>query len=1240
MLRRFNVSTRVRTVLIIPMVVLVVAGAYIGWGTYQDFRTAQANAAAVHALDEFRGVVAAIRVEQVSTDDQRANDIASTNIAVDNFKRAAKEVDTSALPADSAVRLNNLVAAIDGLLDDARGLVEEESPKQHAAYVWVITDMQGFVRSWASLTPDRTLAQWLNAYDAMFTYSLAVSSEIRAGRSVIRSAEAAMRREGGGEVSAYAREGFVAENWFTETTRTDAVTALIDLPGRLDESLRNLNGISLTLDEGDEARKEALTLNMARATLHDAVKMTPYVEGDVPQVPTMDEWNLLGNRWFDQIAGVEESLTGSAGEAAAKARSASWIAGTITAGVLLLGLLIAWLVARRVAVSITRPLSHLTKATATVRDQLPRLVEQVSVPGEGPDTELPQVPVETSDEIGRLAMAFNDVNATTIQVAQEQAALRGSIAEMFVNVARRDQVLLNRQLAFVDSLERSEEDPTVLANLFHLDHLATRMRRNAESLLVLAGIDSGRRLRESMPLSDVIRTASSEIEQYDRVELDLNVDPLMLGFNALPAAHMLAELLENASVFSEPDTPVEVSTGMEGQFVTVTVLDHGIGMTESELASVNDKLSSTSPTDALGAQRLGLFVVSRLARRLGASVEVRHSSQGSGTETIVHFPVALFAGLETSSQAPVGVEQFADFDAPSSPAYQQAYADDPLPAVAFSASQGYPDQYGDPQHADPYAYSGSVSDAYRDQAAPDAREVDLAALTDGQTEQGLPRRRSGDDDAFILPPSVQAHELPSDFSVPATSGFTPTMAAGTGLPSRRQSVPAGPLIEPMDFGPTTPVDPSERQSLFSGFRGWSRTQNEAQEVERPSPFGGSRSWDAPADQPVSVGASGYDPDFDQTVGLTRRGRHSNDIMEGPTEVPYGHTESEVAAWHTGPIPLAEPADDSDWPSATWDTAPWQTGMFAAAGPMPTTFDQPSGDYYAPGPAGGFDSEAPGWATVGDDPAWQPVMDLSSEPLAPVAAPPNDASAWSWPAPGEAEQQPAAWADPNAGQAWQADEQAQWPAEPAGQWPQPEPAPDWTQPRSAAEWSQWSPGEGGQAQPDPAPWQAESAGGWAVESHPDDSARSRGLFGRKKDGDALDPGGSAWQPSPESAEAWSSTPDAAFDPGQGFTPAYVPAEAPPAASRTNLDDDVFAMLQLRSDIEEQALAELSQLSAYRPDMGGSGERLTRRVPTAVPAAVPGAGAAPIRRDADELRSRLASFQSGTSRGRRASLDQGA
>ena len=174
--------------------------------------------------------------------------------------------------------------------------------------------------------------------------------------------------------------------------------------------------------------------------------------------------------------------------------------------------------------------------------------------------------------------AFREVNDMTIHVAEEQAALRASIAEMFVNVARRNHVLLSRQLSFIDQLERSEENPDTLDNLFRLDHLATRMRRNAESLIVLAGIDAGRRLRRPMPLSDVIRTAVSEIERYDRVDLALQADPPMVGHVALTTAHLLAELLENATQFSNPDTRVISSTAFSPRGVRITITDLGLGI--------------------------------------------------------------------------------------------------------------------------------------------------------------------------------------------------------------------------------------------------------------------------------------------------------------------------------------------------------------------------------------------------------------------------------------------------------------------------------------------------------------------------------------------------------------------------------------------------------------------------------------------------------------------------------------
>jgi signal transduction histidine kinase len=259
----------------------------------------------------------------------------------------------------------------------------------------------------------------------------------------------------------------------------------------------------------------------------------------------------------------------------------------IAAAVFVVSLVVTLSMARR----IINPLRRLTTTATAVRQELPRLVERVALPGQSVDVSEVQIPVESQDEVGRLAEAFNSVNAATLSIAAEQAALRGSISEMFVNVARRDQVLLNRQLSSIDEMERTEDNQTTLTKLFALDHLATRMRRNSESLLVLAGIDTGRRLRRSMPLSDVIRTASSEIELYERVQLELDADPSMLGHSALTAAHMFAELLENATVFSDPGTPVVVRTMSQGDDICVEVVDYGIGMTPEELGEANARVA-------------------------------------------------------------------------------------------------------------------------------------------------------------------------------------------------------------------------------------------------------------------------------------------------------------------------------------------------------------------------------------------------------------------------------------------------------------------------------------------------------------------------------------------------------------------------------------------------------------------------------------------------------------------------
>ncbi|WP_431838134.1 ATP-binding protein [Cellulomonas sp. Y8] len=223
----------------------------------------------------------------------------------------------------------------------------------------------------------------------------------------------------------------------------------------------------------------------------------------------------------------------------------------------------------------------------------------------------------------------------------------------FAVAARRDISLLNRQLQALDELEQTETDPDTLQQLFLLDNLTMRLRRGAESLLVLAGSPPGRRVRDATPVSDVVRTASAQIEAYERVRVDLTDDPPLAAVHVVPVAHLLAELLENATVFSPPDTVVDVVGLCDPEAMHVTVRDSGLGMTADELDRAQAALGSRADVTA-ATDRLGLVVVGRLADRLGIGVTLAPRPDGQGTEVTLRLARELFdvAGPDDADVAP------------------------------------------------------------------------------------------------------------------------------------------------------------------------------------------------------------------------------------------------------------------------------------------------------------------------------------------------------------------------------------------------------------------------------------------------------------------------------------------------------------------------------------------------------------------------------------------------------------
>ncbi len=405
--------------------------------------------------------------------------------------------------------------------------------------------------------------------------------------------------------------------------------------------------------------------DLRAATLFEGV-LTPLTTDQLPEtgVPTAEQWDTALFGKANLLRKVETSIDEHNIEDATAERNLlqrNVLVGTGTLlGLLLLAVLFAWIVARSMARSL-RELRHgaltvaqygLPQAVARLRD--PALATQMSPQQLALQIAEP-LPVRSRDEFGQVAEAFNAVHLEAVRTAAEQAALRSSVATMFVNLARRSQILVDRLIGHLDRLERGEEDPDRLAELFQLDHLATRMRRNDENLLVLAGADSTRIQREPAPLMDVLRAAQSEVEHYTRIEfgmIDRDIEISAHSVNDM--VHLVAELLDNATAFSPPDSAVVVEARRVGDRAVLLVEDHGIGVSPEQLAELNERLANPPMVDVAVSRMMGLVVVARLAARHGVKVELRPARE-RGTIADATLPPSVLVPRALAGRATAGM---------------------------------------------------------------------------------------------------------------------------------------------------------------------------------------------------------------------------------------------------------------------------------------------------------------------------------------------------------------------------------------------------------------------------------------------------------------------------------------------------------------------------------------------------------------------------------------------------------
>jgi signal transduction histidine kinase len=628
----------------------------------------------------------------------------------------------------------------------------------------------------------------------------------------------------------------------------------------------------------------------------------------LPLQVSAQDWDAASDAVQEKVTGVSDQLRERLQSNAASLQNGARNAAGVASVVLLLALMAGAAVVFFVTRSLLRPLRLLRRTALDVAERrLPAAVRSLRE-GEVPDTEVTRTPIETREEIGEVARAFDQVHEQAVRLAAEQAGLRTAFNSIFVNLSRRSQALVERQLRLIEQLENKEEDPEALAELFQLDHLATRMRRNSENLLVLSGTDVARRGGRPVPLVDVLRAAASEVEQYQRVELTAPPPVQLLGRTAGDVVHLVAELLENAAAFSAPETRVDVLARSEQDgAVVLEIADRGVGMTDEDLADANQRLGSPPTVDVSASRRMGLFVVGRLAIRHAIGVTLRAREDG-GVVASVRVPASAVLsggpggrfGAAPSTRALGGTglpvrTPGPSTPGPSTPGAQHANGS-PRPETVQAETAGAPI---------PHQES-------REGVGVDARD---GASRDG-AGGGLPRRAASRGGAGA-PGSrgAVAGAAGAVGAAGAASFFAPTVDPG----SSGEGVP-GP------DGPTPPSGDGQETPQRNGLAGLASALPRRPARSTPPPFGGpggtARPGDGPDGPPEPAPAEGGAPD---------EGDDDDDRVASVVEEDAG--DQSVTVWSQSSGDADEDGDTAG-PEARPDTAPDPRQGWQQFGPQP------------------------------------------------------------------------------------------------------------------------------------------------------------------------------------------------------------------------------------------------------------------------------------------------------------------
>jgi signal transduction histidine kinase len=603
----------------------------------------QLNSLVAAVQAERTGAAGLVSTPALSEPSAVAGERASSDSAVNTFRSAAADVDASHDPALRA-KLQTATAAL-GRLGALRASADSRSEGATTAmadYTQIVTDL--------TTITDELATQRSNS---------AITGRVNGVQSLAAAREAAAQQQG--IIYAALLSGSLTDATYQQLIKANAAQ-YIGIVGLLNGESPAVQSQYRTILSGTAVgAADAVVSRVLSTRSTTGAGMTP-AQWLTASAATLDRMTQIQ---ADQVAEVDRLVKNLNQDA----RNSALTSGIFIVLILAFAALATLLAAR----SILRPLRTLRAAALGVAyDDLPETVRRLQdgTPDEAALAVTP-IGVRSTDEIGQVARAFDAVHTEAVQLAGQQALMRGNVNKMFINLSRRSQSLVERQLRLIDDLEASEQDADQLANLFKLDHLATRMRRNDESLLVLAGDQGVRRRSDAVAMLDVLRAANSEVEQYNRVQLDAQPGFELAGAAVSDVVHLIAELIENATTFSSPSTLVWVrshSLGVGGEMM-IEVEDHGIGMAPAEMAAANEKLEAATGMDVSMSRLMGLFVVGRLAQRHGIRVQLRPSAYG-GVTAFIRLPAELVTSTVTEVERATPVVEPVGSDTETSPIFE------------------------------------------------------------------------------------------------------------------------------------------------------------------------------------------------------------------------------------------------------------------------------------------------------------------------------------------------------------------------------------------------------------------------------------------------------------------------------------------------------------------------------------------------------------------------------------------